>query len=112
MNRRTFSLTLAGSALGAAALKAKPAPEESAAPFKLSIMLWTVWRDLPFEARLEKVAEAGYNNVELVGEYRKWSDDEFNRANAKRKELGITFDTTAGLRHAVGNPSDRDAMLA
>ncbi len=43
---------------------------------------------------------------------RKWSDDEFNRANAKRKELGITFDTTAGLKHAVGNPADRDAMLA
>jgi hydroxypyruvate isomerase len=74
-------------------------------------MLWTVFKTLPFETRLEKVAEAGYKNVELVGEYRKWSESDFQRANAKRKELGLTFDTTAGLRHAVGNPNDRDAML-
>ncbi len=109
MNRRTFSKTLA---LGAAASSLTPASEESAVPYKLSVMLWTVFKNLPFEQRLEKVAEAGYKNVELVGEYRKWSDDDFNRAIAKRKELGITFDTTAGLRHAVGNPNDRDAMLA
>jgi len=31
-------------------------------------MLWTVYRDLPFEQRLEKVAEAGYQAVELVDE--------------------------------------------
>src|SRR5581483_6606595 len=109
MTRRTFYGSLAGAALAPAALRAA---EESSAPFGLSIMLWTVFRDLPFEQRLEKVAEAGYQNVELVGEYHKWSDDEFNRANAKRKELGITFDTTAGLKHAVGNPNDREAMLA
>lgn len=82
------------------------------APFQISVMLWTVFRDLPFEQRLEKVAEAGYTNVELVGEYHKWSEDQFNRGNAKRKELGIHFDTTAGLGHGVGNPADRDAMLA
>jgi len=80
--------------------------------FKLSVMLWTVFRDLPFEQRLEKVAEAGYRYVELVGEYENWSADDFNRANAKRKELGISFDTTAGLKHGVCNPADRDALLA
>ena len=80
--------------------------------FKLSVMLWTVFKDLPFEQRLEKVAEAGYKYVELVGEYEKWSADDFNRANAKRKELGISFDTTAGLKHGVCNPADRDALLA
>lgn len=74
-------------------------------------MLWTVFKDLPFEQRLENVVEAGYTNVELVGEYKKWSAAEFDRYNAKRKQLGITFDTTAGLHHAVGNPADRDAML-
>ena len=121
LNRRAFSRNLAGAALGATALSrpSQAAQTTSAAtdnpngtPFKISIMLWTVFKDLPFEERLEKVVEAGYTNVELVGEYKKWSDDEFNRYNAKRKQLGITFDTTAGLRHAVGNPADRDAMLA
>ena len=40
--------------------------------------------------------------TELVGaEYRKWSEDDFRKANAKRRELGITFDTTAGLATLV-----------
>jgi hydroxypyruvate isomerase len=81
------------------------------APFGVSIMLWTVFRDLPFEQRLEKVAEAGYRNVELVGEYSKWTDADFTRANAKRKELGITFDCTAGLKHGVSVPDDRQVLL-
>jgi hydroxypyruvate isomerase len=84
----------------------------SGAPFELSVMLWTVFTDLPFEQRLEKVAEAGYRNVELVGEYDKWTEDEFKRANRKRKELGITFDCTAGLKHGVSNPDDREPLLA
>lgn len=110
MNRRIFAKSLTAAAVGLRSSAA--APEQSTAPYHVSVMLWTVFRNLPFEQRLEKVAEAGYKNVELVGEYRKWSEDEFNRTNAKRKELGITFDTTAGLKHAVGNPADRDAMLA
>ncbi len=121
MNRRTFSQTITGAAIGATAWmnrRAEAFPldmrERMGTPYSVSIMLWTVFRKLPFEERLEKVAEAGYRNVELVGEYHRehWSDDEFNRVNAKRKELGITFDTTAGLRHGVGNPNDREAMLA
>ncbi len=81
-------------------------------PFRLSVMLWTVFADLPFEQRLEKVAKAGYRNVELVGEYDKWTEEDFKRANAKRKELGISFDCTAGLKHGVCNPDHRQALLA
>ena len=117
MNRRNFtkSITAGALGLGANALPRTASAQEnsgSKAPYDVSIMLWTVWRDLPFEQRLENVHQAGYRNVELVGEYRHWSEDDFKRANAKRKELGIRFDTTAGLRHGVGNPNDRDAMLA
>jgi hydroxypyruvate isomerase len=50
--------------------------------------------------------------VELVGEYEKWTDADFDRANAKRKELGITFDCTAGLKHGLCNPDDRETLLA
>jgi hydroxypyruvate isomerase len=75
-------------------------------------MLWTVFRNLPFEQRLEKVSQAGYTNVELVGEYSKWSPADFDRATAAAKRLGISFDATAGLSHGVGNPADRDAFLA
>ncbi len=121
MNRRDFSKNLAGTALGAAALGRRsllgagfpPAEGEAAGvPFKLSVMLWTVFTKLPFEQRLEKVAEAGYKNVELVGEYKRWSENDFKKALAKKSELGLTFDVTAGLAHGVGDPGARDALLA
>jgi hydroxypyruvate isomerase len=60
---------------------------------------------------LEKVAEAGYKNVELVGEYDTWTESDFKRVNAKRKELGINFDCTAGLKHGVSIPDDRQPLL-
>jgi hydroxypyruvate isomerase len=76
-------------------------------------MLWTVFQKLPFEERLEKVAEAGYHAVELVGsEYKNWSEEDFRRANRKRRELGITFDVTGGLAHGVADPGVREAFLA
>jgi hydroxypyruvate isomerase len=121
MNRRTFARNLASAALGAAALHKAlplvalpPTPEGETAgvPFKISVMLWTVFGNLPFEERLEKVAAAGYHAVELVGEYAKWSAEDFCRANRKRRELGITFDTTAGLKHGVADAPARDAFLS
>ena len=117
MNRRSFAKSVAGAlaagpAFAIGARSDAPATKHAPAPYQLSVMLWTVYRDLPFEQRLEKVSQAGFRNVELVGEYAKWTDADFNRANAKRKELGITFDCTAGLKHSLCNPSDRDALVA
>lgn len=121
MNRRTFTQALAGT-VGALTLDgaAKLRGEESRftnhdvqpqVPFKISVMLWTVFRDLPFEQRLQKVAEAGYRNVELVGEYEKWSEADFHRVNTARKTLGINFDCTAGIKHGVSVPDDREGVL-
>jgi len=116
MNRRTFARNMAGTVAAACSLTNQPlllnaeSPAEAPAqeaPFGLSIMLWTVYRDLPFEQRLEKMAEAGFKNVELVGEYSDWSEDDFRRINAKRKQLGITFDCTAGLKHSLCNSAER-----
>src|SRR5271165_1083564 len=113
MNRRRFAQTIAGTLLGAIPIKGSllagqqsNAPlngAQLAVPFELSVMLWTVFTHLPFEQRLEKVAEAGYHNVELVGEYEKWTPEDFKRINAKRKELGIKFDCSAGLKHGICN---------
>src|ERR1700741_850717 len=87
MDRRQFTQALAASAFAAASpalpAVAAAAPDGGAAtPFPLSVMLWTVFNDLPFEERLSKVVEAGYTNIELVGEYGKWGPAEFDRANA------------------------------
>ena len=117
MDRRQFTQTLAASAfavaspaLPAAAL-AQTSSSGSASPFPLSVMLWTVFNDLPFEERLAKVVEAGYTNIELVGEYGKWTPADFDRANAARKKLGIHFDATAGLKNGVANPAQRDPLM-
>ena len=116
MDRRAFAKVMAGAAMGASAplvLKADgglPTPTP-AMPFPLSVMLWTVFTGQPFEDRLAKVAQAGYSNIELVGEYSKWTDEDFAKANEARKRLGIRFDATAGLHHGVADASVRDAFL-
>ena len=115
MNRRDFTRSIAGAALStalpgttlSAANSAQVAP-----PFKFSVMLWTVFPDLPFEQRLEKVAEAGYPSVELVKEFEKWSDEDFRRFNAKKRALGITFDATAGVWKGIADPAAREAFLS
>ena len=114
MNRRTFGQTIAGAALSAALprVDSAQAPAAGAPSFGLSVMLWTVFKELPFEEQLAKVAEAGYSKIELVGEYKNWSAGDFDRANAARKRVGIEFDATAGLAHGVADPGTRDAFLA
>ena len=116
MHRRDFARTLAGAALGSAisaSARSVVSPQaEPGTPFKLSVMLWTVYRDRPFDERLEKVAEAGYHTVELVDEYKKWSEAEFRAANAKRRSLGINVDAMAGLTKGVADPANRDTFLA
>jgi len=114
MNRRSFAQLVATATAGsfaAPALAAQSQPVQSAPPYSLSVMLWTVFHKLPFEQRLAKIAEAGYHNVELVNEYDHWQPEDFDRAKAACKRYGIQLDCTAGLPHGVANPADREAFL-
>jgi len=114
INRRQFARGIASAALASTVLHAEPSSDtpSKATPFPLSVMLWTVFNELPFEQRIARIAEAGYTNIELVGEYAKWTDADFARANTARKQLGIRFDATAGLHNGIANPAVRDAFLA
>lgn len=111
MNRRQFGKSIAGAALGAAAFPSSTLAAAGPTLFPLSVMLWTVYKDLPFEQRLEKVAEAGYHAVELVDEFKRWNDSDFRRANARKQALGIKFDATAGVWKALATPSEGEAFL-
>jgi hydroxypyruvate isomerase len=82
-----------------------------APPFKLSVMLWTVYEKLPFDQRLEKVAEAGYHAVELVNEYKNFSKEDYARFRAKKRELNLTVDATSGITHSLCDSAQRDAFL-
>jgi hydroxypyruvate isomerase len=115
MHRREFAQTLAGAVL-ASTLRSPASPAsvrdvDPAVPFKFSVMLWTIYRDLPFGQRLEKIAEAGYRAVELVDEYEHWSEEDFRNVNAKKRSLGITFDATAGV-HGAADPRNRETFLS
>ena len=119
MNRRTFTQALGAAAFGTATPSLSTPTQNTtltlqSVSYSLSVMLWTVFSKLAFEERLEKAAEAGYDQVELVGEYhsQNWTAADFTRANAARKRLGIRVDATAGLAHGVGDPAARDAFLA
>jgi hydroxypyruvate isomerase len=118
MRRREFvsacaAAALAGAAGGPSAMaRTAPAASESEGmPFSLSVMLWTVYRDLPFEQRLEKVAEAGYHAVELVGEFKDWKKQDFAGARRKKRELGIEFDGTTGVWQPLADASAREVFL-
>ena len=120
MNRREFARSVAGAAAGTAAvglgptatLAASDEPGAGAAPFKLTVMLWTVFRGQPFAQRLEKVAEAGYRAVELVDEFKGWSKEDFAAARKKKNELGMEIDATAGVWHTLADAEDREKFLA
>jgi hydroxypyruvate isomerase len=84
----------------------------AAAPaYPMSVMLWTVPTDLPFDQRLEKVAAAGYHATQLVNEYKDWSNEDFVRYRRKRESLGITFDAVSGINHSLCDPAQRPALL-
>lgn len=112
MNRREFGKVVTGMAAASAlpVLGQGEAPNSSV-PFKFSVMLWTVDKKLSFEQRLEKVAQAGYSAVELVDEFKGWSDGDFQRANARKRQLGLTFDATAGVWKGIADPHGVDAFV-
>jgi hydroxypyruvate isomerase len=121
MNRREFTRNLAAATLGGSVVGPRGLPIDAApamaaaagnAPYKVSLMLWTVFHRMPFEERLEKTASAGYHNVELTGEFEKWSDADYQNVSRKRRDLGIQFDATSGVKHSLTDPGQRDAFLA
>jgi hydroxypyruvate isomerase len=86
-------------------------PDAAQPPFPLSVMLWTVRRDLPFDQRLEIVAQAGYHAAELVGEFKDWTKEDYARVRKQREALGIAFDATSGISSSLVDPAQRDALL-
>jgi hydroxypyruvate isomerase len=91
--------------------KATQATANDTPPFKLSVMLWTVYEKLAFDQRIEKVAEAGYHAVELVNEYQNFSREDYAKFRAKKRELHLTVDATSGISHSLCDSSQRDAFL-
>jgi hydroxypyruvate isomerase len=82
------------------------------AGLQFSVMMWTLNKLGSFEENLERVAQAGYRHVELVGEYKRWSQEDTSRILARMGALKITVDAMAGMTLGFADPSGGDAFVA
>jgi hydroxypyruvate isomerase len=104
MHRREFSKLMAAATLGVLSRGyAQTQPSQTGSRF--SVMLWTLEKQAPFDRCLEMVADAGYQGVELTGEFQKWSSDETRRVMAKMRSLGLAFDMLSGVKAGFADPS-------
>lgn len=72
---------------------------------RFSVMIWTLRKFGTFEENLDRVAQAGYSHIELIGEFLKWSDAERDRALTRMQKLGISIDATSGLSPGFADPA-------
>jgi hydroxypyruvate isomerase len=89
---------------------------EEAGP-QFSVMMWALNKRGSFEENLERVAQAGYRHVELVGEFVRWSAEDWTRILARMQALKITVDATSGVKAgfadlAPGEAAGGDAFVA
>jgi hydroxypyruvate isomerase len=102
--------SLAGRAL--APLAAQTVADSGQASTQFSVMIWTLNKLGTFDENLERVAQAGYHHVELVGEFKKWSEDDYRRILARMETLKISVDATSGVGPGFADPSGGDAFLS
>lgn len=86
--------------------------ETPSADDRFSVMMWTLKSRGSLEENLERVAQAGYLHVELVGEFFQWTDAERARLVARMRSLGISVDGTSGMKLGFADPAGGDAYLA
>jgi hydroxypyruvate isomerase len=115
LSRRDFG-RLMGAALAARAivpggLMGQVSGVAEAGP-QFSVMMWALNKRGSFEENLERVAEAGYRHVELVGEFMRWSETDWTRILARMQALKITVDATSGVKAGFADPAGGDAFVA
>ena len=110
LSRRTFARLLAATAVvpGVAA----SGTEADMPDDRFSVMIWTLKSRGSFEENLERVAQAGYRHVELVGEFWQWPDADRIRLLSRMRSLGITVDATAGMKTGFADPAGGDTFIA
>jgi hydroxypyruvate isomerase len=103
--------SLAARALAPKNLAGQVPGDSSPAGPQFSVMIWTLNKLGTFDENLERVAQAGYHHVELVGEFKKWSEEDYGRILARMQALKITVDATSGVGPGFADPSGGDAFL-
>jgi hydroxypyruvate isomerase len=111
LTRRGF-VGMAAASLAARTLAAQQPPESGLSKVQISTMMWNLKKLGTFEEVLDKVAHAGYHHVEMTGEFKKWSEDDYARITGRMDALKITVDATSGVSPGFADPAGQDAFLA
>src|SRR5258705_10476320 len=90
-------VTVPGGLLGQASEVAEVGPQ-------FSVMMWALKKWGSFEENLERIAQAGYRHVELVGEFAQWSAEDWRRILDRMRELKINVDATSGVKAGFADP--------
>jgi hydroxypyruvate isomerase len=110
MNRREFGRLSTGAALASAWRGTAGQGIGDGTRVRFSFMLWALAKQGPFEQCVEWVAEAGYQGVELVGEFQKWSAADRAATMARMRRLGMVFDAMSGVKAGFAVPEQTEAF--
>jgi hydroxypyruvate isomerase len=112
LSRRAFGMQITAAVAARMILPARLGGQaQPEAEPQFSVMMWALNKRGSFEENLERVAEAGYRHVELVGEFTRWSEEDWQRILARMRSLKITVDATSGMKLGFADPSGEDAFL-
>jgi hydroxypyruvate isomerase len=110
MNRRDFGKMGVGAALASTWRHAAAQGVGGANKVRFSFMLWALEKQAPFDQCVEQVAEAGYQGVELVGEFQSWSPAQRAAIMVKMRSLGVVFDAMSGVKAGFAVPEQTEAF--
>src|SRR5579875_2634076 len=79
---------------------------------RFSCMLWTLQKLASFDRSLEIVAQAGFQGVELVGEFQKWSPEETRRNLTRLQSLNLVVDSMSGVKTGFADPTQSAQFLS
>ena len=113
MNRREFHRIGALAALTQGSMVRHIAAQTAAAVVKpkLSIMLWTLGRQLSADAQVDIAAKAGYAGVELLTDYKTWKPDQMAAFKAKLKSTGLVVDSMVSGSSTLVDPDKAQALV-
>ena len=109
ITRRHAAKLLAASLLALRHAESQAAP--TAEGVRFSFMLWALTRQAPFDRCIEIVAAAGYQGIELVGEFHTWAPEEKRRILARLRSLGLVIDSMSSVQAGYAVPAETDAFM-
>lgn len=112
MNRRAFNQLAFGAALSQLLPRTSAYAADSSSPPRFSVMLWTLEKGTPFERCIDIVQEAGYQGIELIGEFHQWSPEQIRNTMARMRAAGLVFDLLSGVRAGFADTEGATELLS